>query len=191
MRLRPALACLAAALAAGCAADSPQPRYYVLTAETRTAAPIDAGAPSIAVGPVTVPDVIDRPRMVVQGPGNQVLMSEYNRWASPVKTEIANVIGRNLTLDLGATKVWSYMQASIPNPDVQVLVDVRRFDATLDQGVSVDVLWAIKRKAGEPVKSGQTIVSEKAAAAYDGLVAAYSKAMAQVSRDIAAAIRTR
>jgi hypothetical protein len=177
------------ALAGGCA-SSPQSRYYVLTPAAGASAPANAQAPSLAVGPVTVPALVDQPQFVLLASGNQVTLAEYHRWGSPLRSEIARVIGANLSQELGAARVWSYLQTALPNPDIQVLVDVRRFDSKLGEGVSIDVLWGIRRKAGEPVRAGQSVVNEPAAgASYDDLAAAHSRALAQVSRDIAAAIR--
>jgi hypothetical protein len=118
-------------------------------------------------------------------------MHEYERWASPLTSEIARVIAANLGRELGATRVSSYLQTALPNPDVQVLVDVRRFDSVLGEGVTIDVLWGIRRKTGAAVKTGQSLVREPVSGGgVNDLVAAHSRALAQVSRDIASAIRT-
>jgi uncharacterized protein len=172
-----------------CAGSSHPPQYYVLTPEARTSAPADASGPSIAVGPVSVPDVVDRPRIVLKGAGNEVKMSEYNRWASPLKNEIARVISTNLAQELGNPRVWSYLESSLSDPDVQVVIDVRQFDSILNQSADVDVLWSIKRKGSDAARSGRSTVSEPAPGQFNELVAAHSRALAQVSRDIAKAIR--
>ena len=184
-------ACLALMLIAACA-SSPKPQYYVLTPEKGSATSAsNASAPSIAVGPVTVPDLVDQPRIVVQAEGNQVTMQEYQRWASALPSEIASVIVANLSQELGSPRVWSYLQSALPTPDVQVAINVRRFDAVLGQGVTLDVLWGIRRKPGQAVKTGQSVVHEPVSGGdINDLVAGYSRALAQVSRDIARAIRT-
>lgn len=187
MRAFPACACLVVLLA-GCG-GSPQERYYALTAPAPAPAAGAATAPAIAVGPVTVPEVVDQARIVVQAAGNEVAMYEYQRWASPLKSEIARVIAANLAQELGTTRVWSYAQAMLPDPDYQVLVDIQRFDSALGDAVTIDALWTIRRAAGAP-KTGRSTVREPAAGTgFDALVAAHSRALARVSRDIAAAIR--
>jgi len=190
IRLRPAIACLALVLLAACG-GSPKPRLYVLTPAEGATAPAGAAfAPSIVVGPVTVPEMVDQPQIVVQAGGNQVTLQEYHRWASPLTSEIGRVIAANLGRELGATRVWSYPQTALPAPDIQVIVDVRRFDSAPGAGVTIDAFWTVRRKAGETPQTGQSLVREPVSGAdFDALAAAHSRALAQVSRDIADAIR--
>jgi uncharacterized lipoprotein YmbA len=119
------------------------------------------------------------------------MMYEYDRWASPLRGEIARVIAASLAQELGTTRVWSYSQATLPNPDYQVLVDVQRFDSALGEAVTIDALWTVRRAAGGAPKTGRSSVREPVSGAgFDALVAAHSRALTHVSRDIAAAIRS-
>ena len=189
MRPNLLIACFVTLLLGACG-SSPREHYYTLSAAAT--APADgASAPSIAVGPVTVPEVIDQAAMVVQVSANQVEIQEYRRWASPLKSEIARVIAANLAHELGTTRVWSYTQAALAKPDYQVIVDVQRFDSVVGDAVTIDVLWAIRRAAGGDPKAGRSSVHEPASGTgYDALVAAHSRALARVSREIAGAIRS-
>ena len=132
--------------------------------------------------------MVDQPQMVVQVAANQVTMYEFQRWASPLKIEIARVIAANLAQELGTARVWAYAQTTLANPDYQVLVDVQRFDSVLGEAVTIDALWSIRRAAGGAPKTGRSSVREAVSGAgFDALVAAHSRALAQVSRDIAGA----
>jgi len=189
MRLHLALACLVLLAACG---SPPKERYYTLTGAASTPAPAaSASAASVAVGPVTLPESIDQPQLVVQVAANQVTLYEFHRWASPLKSEIARVIAANLARELGTTRVWSYAQTTLPSPDYQVLVDVQRFDSALGDAATIDVLWTVRRAAGGAPKTGRSLVREPASGSgFDTLVAAHSRALARVSGDIANAIRT-
>ena len=190
MRLHPVVACLVVLAAAACGSP-PKERYYTLT--TAPGAPASAAGgttSSIAVGPVTVPEMVDQPPLVVEVAANQVSIYEYHRWASPLKGEIARVIAANLAQELGTPRVWSYAQATLPNPDYQVLVDIQRFDSALGEAVTIDALWTVRRAAGGAPKTGRSSVREPVSGAgFDALVAAHSRALARVSGDIASAIR--
>jgi uncharacterized lipoprotein YmbA len=188
-RRRIALACLV--LLAGACGSPPKERHYTLT-PARAAAPAAgaASAPSVAVGPITLPEIVDQPQVVVQAGANQVTRYDLHRWASPLKSEIARVIAANLAQDLGTTRVWVYAQTALPNPDYQVLVDVQRFDSALGDAVTIDVLWTVRGAAGTAPKTARSSVREPVSGAgFDPLVAAHSRALARVSRDIADAIR--
>ena len=124
--------------------------------------------------------MVDQPQMVVQVAANQVTMYEFQRWASPLKSEIARVIAANLAQELGTARVWAYAQTTLANPDYQVLVDVQRFDSVLGEAVTIDALWSIRRAAGGAPKTGRSSVREAVSGAgFDALVAAHSRALAR------------
>ncbi len=193
-KARPAvLASLAllAAVLAGC--GSPQVHFYTLSS---IAAPASGEAqpataiPSIGLGPITLADVVDRPQFVLRTGANQVLIAEEHLWAEPLKGEIPRVISENLSKLLGVKQVWSYPQSAAETAEIRVLVDVQRFDSAPGEAVTIDASWTVQRKPGEPT-AGRSMVREAASGSgYDAVAAAHSRALATVSRDIAASIRT-
>ena len=186
-RIHIAATCLVATALAGCG-SSPTANFYTLGAG---AAPAQTAATySIAVGPVTVPDVVDRPQLVVRAGANRVTIAELHRWAGPLKSEVPRVIAENLSQLLGTKQVSTYSQNAIGDAEYRVVVDIQRFDSALGEAVTIDALWSVRRASGEP-SAGRSLVTEPAGGGgYDALVAAYSRALAAVSRDIAAAIRS-
>jgi uncharacterized lipoprotein YmbA len=190
MRPQIAVACSCIVLLAACGSP-PKERYYTLAAAASApAAATGATTASIAVGPVTVPETVDQPQLVVRVAANELSMYEFQRWASPLKSEIARVIAANLAQELGTARAWSYSRATLPNPDYQVLVDIQRFDSALGEAVTIDALWTVRRAAGGAPRTGRSSVREPTSGAgFDALVAAHSRALASVSRDIAGAIR--
>jgi uncharacterized lipoprotein YmbA len=184
-------AVLAVSVLGGCA-SSPQAAFYTLSPE-RAQAPVDPGVAALAVsiGPVAVPDLVDRPQLVLRVNATQVRIDEFARWAEPLKSQVGNVIAADLAQLLPGAQVSSYPQWADRATAYQVSVDVQRFDSAPGDAAAVSVLWLVRPpKQGTPV-SGRSIVSEPAGApGYDALVAAHSRALAAVCRDIAAAIRS-
>lgn len=185
------IAVLCVAAAAGCG-TTPKAHFYTLSAvpvAVRSAAPSAAGY-GVTVGPITVPEAVDRPQIVVRLSPSQVEISELHRWAAPLKSEIPRVIAEHLTHLLDTARVWAYPGAAGLESDYRVLLDVERFDSTLGDGVAVDALWTVRRVSGGAPRSGRSSVRERTAGeGYDGLVAAHERALAAVSRDLAQAIR--
>ena len=193
--------------------SSPKTSYYTLSTAPTPSAPATSTGTSVIVGPVSLPESVDQALLVVHNGTNQVSKSEFHRWAGSLKGDISRVIAANLAHDLGTTRVWSYAQSMHTKADYQVLIDVQSFDARLGEVVVLDVLWTIRpsanfvasvtpAKAGgklaetTPVatpglpRSGRTLVREAVSGAgYEPLVAAQSRALMQVSADIAKAIR--
>src|SRR5262245_12059468 len=89
-------------LTSGCA-SSPPPRYDDVGAINTGGA--TASSMSIAVGPVAVPAMVDRPQIVVVTGPNEVRLDEFNRWAAPLQNNISRVVAENLTVLLGTPRV--------------------------------------------------------------------------------------
>jgi len=182
---------LLALVLTGCG-SSPTVHFYTLSSSAAPAggdAKPAAAIPSIGLGPITLPDVVDRPQFVLRTGANQVLIAEEHRWAEPLKSEIPRVIAENLSKLLGVKQVWSYPQSAAETADVRVLVDIQRFDSAPGEAATIDASWTVQRKPGEPTP-GRSLVREAAnGSGHDAVAAAHSRALATVSREIADAIR--
>ncbi len=178
-------------LAAGCG-SSPKVRYYTLSAveaPAASAASVKAEF-TVTVGPVSVPDVVDRPQIVLRVAANQVERSEFDRWGEELNLAIPRVVAASLAQHLASAQVFVY-SPSAPPADFRVLIGIERFESEPGKAVTVEASWSIRPRAkGEP-RAGRSIVREPAGAAgYEALVAAHSRALAAVSRDIADALRS-
>lgn len=175
-----------AVAAAGCA--SAPARFYTLDS---TATPGDAPpAPyAVIVGPVSVPSSVDRSEIVVQIAPNRVDIDEFNRWASPLNDSIARAVAGDLALLLGTPDVAVAPLANF-NPAYRVTINVQRFDSVAGETALVDAVWTVRKTAGGDTRSGRTLARETVQGkSFEALAAAHSRAVAQVSGDIAAAIR--
>ena len=166
--------------------------FYTLSA---VAAPEHAGTansvPDVAVivDAATVPELVDRPQFVVSVGESRVSILEQQRWAEPLKTQISRTVAMNLARLLGTTRVSMQPQAGGGDADYRVTLDVQRFESRPGDAVVIEILWTVRRVAPPEVKSGRSAVREKIGTeGYDALVAAHSRALATISRDIAAAI---
>jgi uncharacterized lipoprotein YmbA len=174
---------------AGCG-SSPKERFYTLGAGGVPApAPGSAAAYSVAVGPITVPAVVDRPQIVLRTGANRVMLAEQSRWAEPLRESIPRVIATDLAQLLPDAQVSAYPQGISSSAGYRVQIDVQRFESAQGEAATIDVLWAI-RAGGETRKAGRALVREPVTGSdYDALVAAHDRALLAISRDIAAALR--
>ena len=175
------------AFVAGCA-STPPPRFYTLNAARGPAAP--SSRLSIAVGPVSVPAVVDRPQIVVDMGPNQVRMEEFDRWAAPLQSNIARVVADNLVLMLGTPRVTLSVQPSSADADYRAAVDVQSFQSVPGEAAMLDAVWSVRRTKDGKGETGRTTVRETVPdKGYDALAAAHSRALARLSQDIADAVR--
>ena len=188
-----ALMLLVISALAGCG-SSPRESYYTLSgaAVMNSAAPTNGAATySVAVGPITLPEVVDRPQLVLRVGPNEVTFVELHRWAGPLKSEIPRIIADNLAGYLNIRQVSAYPQSAGDNADIRVLVDVQRFDSTMSESAMIDALWTIKRQSDGVARTGRSTARESIGGGnYDALVAAHSRALATISREIADGIRS-
>ena len=180
---------LVVAALAGCG-SSPKANFYTLR-EGVAPPVVDAkSAYTIAIGAVTVPEIVDRPQFVVRTGANQVTINEFERWAGPLKNEIPRVIADNLTQMVPGASVFAYPQSANVDADCRILLEVQRFDSAPGEAASVEIVWTVRAAKGDAARSGRSVAREATAGAtYEALVAAHGRALASASRDIAAGVQ--
>jgi uncharacterized lipoprotein YmbA len=181
-----AFPCIFIILAAGCA-STPDSRFYRLSAVPAPAA--TSSELSVAVGPVSVPAMVDRPQIVVSMGPNRVWLDEFNRWASPLQSGISRAVAENLVSMLGTPRVALSSQTLIADVKYRVVIAVQSFESAPGEAATLDAVWAVTRSKDGKVQTGRTTVREPASEkGYDALVAAHSRAVARLSRDLADAV---
>ena len=195
MRRPAVVALLCAALAAvltllsGCG-TSPPARFYTLSATAAAPTPPPTSTLLLAVGPVTVPSVVDRPEFVVNAGPNELKLDDFNRWAAPLQDSLSRAIAENLVVLLGTPRVIIFPQALATDPDYRVAVEVRTFDSLPGTAAVLDAVWTIRRAKDGKTQTGRTSAREAVdSVSYEALAAAHSRAVGRLSQDVAAAIR--
>jgi uncharacterized lipoprotein YmbA len=170
-----------------CGTTSPS-RFYTLNSTASIESQPDVNT-SVAVGPVSIPDAVNRPQFVVTVGPNRVEIDEYERWAAPLDDSISRVVAGNLSVLLGKSQI---IRAPMTNfdPAFRVTIDIQRFESVAGESVTDDAVWIVRRSKDGITRSGRTVARETVQSKdYEELAAAHSRALQQVSRDIAAAIR--
>ncbi len=195
-----ALTGLVAVLAAACSikSETAPSQYYLLrpsSADPSTAAgPAGgdrAGQITLAVGPVRIASYLDRPQIVTRGPGSQVEIAGFHRWAEPLKDNIAGVLVDNLSLLVPTEAVTRY-PLQRRRTDLRVEAEVTRFDGALGGQVVLEARWSLfGEDASEPLESDSFRTERPAAGTdYAGLVEAMSLSLQAFSERVAARIRS-
>ena len=172
--------------ACGITGTSPEPRFYTLASQAPPAAAASAAAYRIVVGPVTIPEVVDRPQIVTRTADNRVELDEQARWGAPLRSEISRVLADNLASLLEGSRISTTDQRASGAPDYRVLVDVQRFDSS-NEGAAIQATWSVRTREGASV-SGRSVLSEPGAG-YEALMAAHSRALGKMAAEIAEAVK--
>jgi hypothetical protein len=181
---------IAVAIASASGCSSPRSNFYTLSADPTLERSGNAVPAAVVVGPVTIPDLVDRPQLVTRLSNNAVALNEFARWGEPLKSGIAFVIASDLARLLGSDRVSVSSQSVAGMESCRVRVDIVQFDSIPGDAVVIDALWTVRVNGRTAPIAGRSLVREPVQGADDAaLVAAHSRALASVSRDIAAAIR--
>jgi len=153
---------------------------------------VPAAQGDVVVAPPALPELIDRPQLMLRIGPHQVEMLEQTRWAEPLRAQIARVVAEDLEALLGGWRIATSEDVLVA-PACRVSLDVRRFEASRAGPAVSDVLWRVAC-AGGSVRTGRAAAAEPVVGAglTDGLapvVAAHGRALDRLSRDLAAALR--
>jgi len=194
MSFKPSLAAMVCGLSgllvlAGCG-RSPQTNFYTLTPLVSEATAPRLAGPSIAIAAVTLPELVDRPQLVVPDAGTRVTILETHRWAEPLKSAIPRLLAENISRLLNSDRVAAYPQHAAINADYRLFVDIQRFELA-DSTVVVDALWEIRSAKGtKPLTGRSKLVEPVGSTEYEAVVAGYSRAVATLSKEIALSLRS-
>ncbi len=138
-------ALLLAALLCACGSTA-QSRFYTLGSmagiDSSGKVPVVPGGLTVGVGPVDIPDYLERPQIVTRSGDNGLEVAQYDRWAGSLKQDIMRVLIRDLSAYLPpGAKVLSWKRG-IP-VDYRVAVDVTSLDVIPGRSVQLRGQWAI------------------------------------------------
>jgi uncharacterized protein len=169
-------------------------RLYTLTALAREGSQQPTGRQGLAigVGPVELPEYVNRPQMITGDSGNELRRAEFEQWAEPLETNFTRVLAANLSTLLRTDRVAVFPWKGPVPLDYQVVVEATHFLGVPNGSVSLVALWRVLGKDGrEALVSRQSTFTESAGSQeYGALAAALSRTVASLSRDIATTITT-
>jgi uncharacterized lipoprotein YmbA len=166
-------------------------KFYTLnslqTPETVKQVASDEKKISVAIGPVEIPDYLDRPQIAVRSSQNELILNEYERWAGSLRDDITRVLVENLSILLGGDRVSVFPLRPGFQSDYRIRVNLTRFDIMPDNVVSIRAEWAILDKNGvTSFTMRETNFDEHIEGrSYSDKIAALSLALTGLSKDIA------
>jgi uncharacterized lipoprotein YmbA len=143
----------------------------------------------IGLGPVQLPEYLDRPDLVIRTSPNEFELSETNRWAEPLTDDFRHVLANDLTNLLGTTNIVQYPWYPGTRLDYIVHVQVQRFEADTSQQAELFADWDLRMSESEVLLSRKAQLTQQLTSlAGDTVAAALSDDVAQLAQQIASAI---
>ncbi len=179
----------------GCAGTSQPSQFFLLRSLPEPGTGLSVTAQkrnfSILVGPITIPAYLDRDQVVTLSEGNKLVVDEFVRWAEPLKDNFYRVLVENLSLLLNTPEVYAYDRRGARSGDLQIIIDVTRFDSAAGGEAHLTVFWAIAGKDRKtlPVKRKSVFRVPASLEGLKGKVDAQNRTLTEFSREIAEAVR--
>jgi len=184
-----------ALLLGGCLGSSQRAKFYTLSTLPGEAS-ASAGHPAgpgrtVGLGPILLPLYLDRPQIVTRVSPTEVEISEFHRWAAPVEGHVRDVLREDLAALLPGDRVVAYPWKGDTPVDCQVEISILRFDGTPGGSVSLVAEWRICGPEDDRAWIARTSSFREPSGGedYESLVEAKSRALADLGREIAGAIR--
>ena len=167
--------------------SSPPTSYYTLDPVYSGPTIDHLGEVRIGVGPFVFPELLDRPQIVVRGDRNEVILSEFARWADDLEQRFQAVVARNLVVAIGTGHVYEHPWRDNFNVDYRVLGIVDRFSVDTTGTVKLKVRWVAQDGTGPDMLVTQEGVYTENANPDDfgDIAAAMSRVAASFAGDIA------
>ena len=185
---------LLALLLCGCTRSKPT-RFYILTSspgsEATSHQQLSAEQLVIGVGPIDFPEYLHRPQIVGRTSGHRLELAEFDRWAEPLEQSFARALTENLSGLLATERVVLLPWTGGGPVDYRITMEVIRFDGTPRSNVSLIARWTLLGPDGNELAAPRRsrIAVSTRQAGYEGVAAAMSEALGELSREIVAAIR--
>jgi len=165
-------------------------RYYTLS-QVDGAAPLggraSSGSAVIAVGPVSLPDYVDRPQIVLRTSANTVAQATFDQWGGSLDDMVPRLLVGNLAARLPADHLVSFPQVSDLVFDYRVSISISQFDVSSAGEAVIAASWQVRGRPGSgAIVVRDTVVRAQAAgASYEDRVAALSRALGDLTDAIA------
>ena len=145
----------------------------------------------IGIGPVQLPQYVNRPQIVTRISRNELEVDEFARWGEPLKDNFSRVLAENISVLLSTDHVNVYPWSRTTHIDYQVIIDVTQFYGTLGGDVLMRVRWTLLGDDGKKMllRKNSSLSIRSDASTYEALVSAQSRMLADLSNEITKEIK--
>lgn len=192
LRLPPFLACAMCVAVAGCFGTSRPAHFYTLEpVQVRDGPASTTTDATLAVGPIDLPDYVDRPQIVTRTGTNELVISEFDRWGGSLDNQISGSLVAALQDRLAERQIAVLPCRSSMRPGgtaYRLAVSVSRFDGVLGQSVVLQATWELIVQGGGKEESlgvkEASVTEEITGSGYDALVAAMHRALVRFGQQM-------
>jgi uncharacterized lipoprotein YmbA len=165
--------------------------FYALSSVAGAPVPGRESVPlSVAVGPITLPDIVDRPQIVKRPDVNRIDLAEFDRWAGDLNQDLVRVLTQDLMARLHTDDVGTYPWQGADRPVYRVTAHFFHFDGELGKRAYLSGIWQLLDGHDDCRLTVRRfdITKTPEGADYAAFAQALSEGVADLSQEIAAGI---
>ena len=170
-----------------CAKSSKPVEYYMLDASVgivnNQTLKGDEG-PMIGLGPIRLPEYLDRFQMVVAVSENKYKLIDGHRWAQKLDQNISLALFKTLPSQLGTDRMIRYPWPQRPGVDFQVKIDILELNVDQDGQSQLVAQWSIKSKDKTILNKRSTFTAQASTTDIDKMVQAQSECLTNLGQEI-------
>ena len=143
----------------------------------------------IGIGPIQLPEYINRPQIVTRNSAHHLDIAEFHRWVEPLNESITRVLVMNLSNNLNSNRVYWLPRQDRNFPlELRVVIDIGRFDGELGNEVELQARWTLFDKKNQPKLTRVSLIKENVnGASYEDFVKAMNGALKALGDEISIA----
>ncbi len=147
---------------------------------------------TIGVGPIKIPEYLDRPQMATRSTPDSLQFAEFDKWAEPLEKDLARVFAEDLSILLSTDRVIVFPWAGSVHVLYQVTVDVAQMEYTPDGKALLVAGWSVFGNDGGKLLAikRSIIIVPVQSTGFEAIASAQSRAVGEMSREIAACIES-
>ena len=184
------LALVAVLVTLGACGTSPPSRYYALESAGFDAVADGPDSIVLGVGPIRVPEYLERPQIVTRRQNRELHIDDFNRWAEPVGKAQLAILASNLDGLLENVIVLAYPYGRIADYEYRLVARVERFDMDASGSTVLEVQWSISSASGDPIvqpRRSRFAISGGDPGDPGSVAAGMSRCLTDFSREVATA----
>lgn len=190
-----AIALMLSILCSACTRTAPT-KFYLLSPLAAEQPPSQQSQTTTAnltliLSPIELPAYLDRPQLVTRNSIHEIRLSDLHKWAEPLETQVKVTIKENLAALRPDLLLSTHANYHPTAQAIQLAVNVLRFDGQPGQETVLVARWSLTHPSAIQPYLNQTSVYREAVPQNDfpSLVAAQSRLLERLCRDIARAIQ--
>lgn len=174
----------------GCS-SAPETHYYSLLPDAKVTAQGLGENIALGIGPVIVPDILDRPGLVSYSGENQLKISTYHIWAGKIDSAISSKLSAEIGQRLDIERIWAFPWDNRIRPEYQIRLQINDMGGVLGGEVQLNLVWTLLSEYGQKEQLSKAIRLQKTLEnhSYDSYVAALNQLWTEVSQIMATTIK--